>query len=87
MMCFGCCKHVLKVYVNLTDKKNKKKRCLPIHLKVDLHSKAPLQSCIHCTAVLKTDRGEEYGSLKFPWGEQKCIWLTAYVIENTRIHF
>ena len=30
MMSFGCCKHVLKVNVNLMDKKGIKKRCIPI---------------------------------------------------------
>ena len=79
MMSFACCKHVLKVYVNLTDKKGIKKRCIPIHLKVDFLSNAPLESCKLCTAVLKTDMGiKKYGSSKFPLGEQKYIWLTAY---------
>jgi len=80
MMSFGCCKHVLKVYVNLRDKKrNKKTLYKPIHLKVDFLSNAPLESCKLCTAVLRTDRGikKNMGLQNSPWGEQKCIWLTA----------
>jgi len=70
MMSFGCCKHVLKVYVNLMDKKVIKTSCIHIHLKVDFLSNAPLESCKLCTAVLRTDRGiRTYGSSKFPlWG-------------------
>jgi len=82
MMSFGCCKHVLKVYVNLRDKKGIKYVVyiyVPIHLKVDFLSNAPQESCKLCTAVLRTDRGiKKIWVFKIPpGGEQRCIWLTA----------
>ena len=60
MMSDGCCKHVLKVYVNLMHKKTRiKKLCIPIHLQVDFLSNGPLESCKLCTVVLKTDKGNK----------------------------
>jgi len=75
MMSFGCCKHVLKVYVNLRDKKrNKKTLYKPKHLKVDFLSNAPLESWKLCTAVLRTDRGiKKIWVFKIPPGGSKSV--------------
>ena len=73
------------------DKKGIKKRCIPILLKVDFLSNAPLESCKLCTAVLRTDRGiRKYGSSKFPLGGgSKSVSGSRPIFiysKNTRIH-
>ena len=67
-----------KVYVNLMDK-NKIKTLYTYTLKSWFSQQRPtgkLQT-LYCSTEDRQGN-KKYGSSKFPWGEQKCIWLTAY---------
>jgi len=79
-MRFGCCKHVLKVDVNLMDKKRNKKTLYTYIIKSWFSQQRPtgkLQT-LYCSTQDRQGN-KKIWVFKIPsGGEQKCIWLTAY---------
>ena len=81
-MSFGCCKHVLKVNVNLRDKKrNKKTSYTYIIIKSWFSQQRPtgkLQT-LYCSTQDRQGNKKIWVFKIPPGGEQKCIWLTALI--------